>query len=144
MNRVRHSSIVFYPKFRIQTHFTRWILYSKDAASIMQVTFRRLGVSDHLNAPIAFSVGVRLEADGGDQYANRLELAPMRANEQWGYYRAELSAGTNIVPFLQEMKSGPSRGLRVVWSQLGRADDYSAGDTLLIDVVAIVQTTMGD
>lgn len=112
-------------------------LKSIDDLRRFRLSFRFKGINDRLATPVKITVGCRFEPLLADSYAKRIDLGTFTATDEWGSFDMKLGDGKNTEAFLRTIADEEPPSFKIIWSQAGSPASYRAGDTLLIDDIAI-------
>jgi hypothetical protein len=87
--------------------------------------------------PVKLNIGWRFEPVLADSYKKRLDFGKFAATDEWGTVDVCLKDGANMEAFLRMLAEEHPTAFKIVWAQGDSISDYHAGDTLLIDDIAI-------
>jgi hypothetical protein len=103
----------------------------------VRLKFRYRGISPNSEAPVNLKIGCRLEPQLADSYNRRLDLGSFEATEEWGTFNMLLADCTNQDAFFKCLAEEQPAAFKIVWGQQMPISQHHAGDTLLIDDIAI-------
>jgi hypothetical protein len=108
-----------------------------DDLANFRLSLRYRGVNDTATEPVKLSITWRLEPMLPDSYNKRLDLGTFTATDEWGKLDICLKDGTNAEAFLRTLAEERPTSFKIVWGQGSPIANYHAGDTLLIDEIAV-------
>ena len=82
-------------------------------------------------------VNVRLEPHLPDSFKKRVDLGVLTATDEWQTLDMPLSGGKNIPEFLRAVAEETPAEFKLVFGNGGPITGFRAGDTILIDDIAI-------